>query len=498
MSNFTKPEFRFQRVMSDGSQEEPQVLELHDIKYDWKMGRRGFLLTGGLVGAVLAAGCSMPAITYLPQDKQKKEINSCEGISAHRADSRIKVAFTPDGKKMISRNGDYEEKEIKVWEFPSGRLLEKMKAYGHFIQSPTGKYIAVNEDSWKRKILVYTPDGESVAQINNKLEIDAMVFSSDGKILATVSNSKLINIWSIPSGELLHQLKPGGPFLGQNLAFLPTNNTLVSRTEKDFVFWNAETGEITDRKICECKLKKMIVSADGKWLIGKSDSGVLYVFNIANSRIEYEFKIDDNYALSKNGRFLAFCTPDGYFCVADLATGEETFRVNVNVEKKKYWSSYSFAISNDGTLAAYIVGEKEARVWDTSTAELKQIFSSESDRFYNIYFSPDDRYFVITNYENIMIGDMKYGQIIACLFDKETVKEDHEVTQYKATDQYGQVIVCTLPCGSPLPPGAICTCNCVAGTYVRPEDKEKKKKPRRGGSYRYCSCNKICTCVPVK
>jgi hypothetical protein len=46
----------------------------------------------------------------------------------------------------------------------------------------------------------------------------------------------------------------------------------------------------------------------------------------------------------------------------------------------------------------------------------------------------------------------------------------------------------TLPCGSPVPPGAICTCNCVPGTVIH------HTKPV---VHTYCTCNKVCTCVPV-
>lgn len=44
----------------------------------------------------------------------------------------------------------------------------------------------------------------------------------------------------------------------------------------------------------------------------------------------------------------------------------------------------------------------------------------------------------------------------------------------------------TLPCGSPVPPGAICTCNCVPAVAASVTH-----------SYSTCTCNKVCTCVPV-
>lgn len=60
--------------------------------------------------------------------------------------------------------------------------------------------------------------------------------------------------------------------------------------------------------------------------------------------------------------------------------------------------------------------------------------------------------------------------------------------KYSYTDPYGNVKTYTLPCGSPIPNGAICTCNCVSlcscVSYVAPT---ATKKPKGGGGT-------ICTC----
>lgn len=45
----------------------------------------------------------------------------------------------------------------------------------------------------------------------------------------------------------------------------------------------------------------------------------------------------------------------------------------------------------------------------------------------------------------------------------------------------------TLPCGSAIPPGAVCTCNCVPAASSTPSY----------GTRTICTCNKVCTCVPV-
>jgi hypothetical protein len=63
-----------------------------------------------------------------------------------------------------------------------------------------------------------------------------------------------------------------------------------------------------------------------------------------------------------------------------------------------------------------------------------------------------------------------------------------EVVQVKRTDAQGREVHSVVSCGSPMPPGAVCTCNCVPGRLSVP-------KPSSGGSY--CTCNKVCTCMAV-
>jgi hypothetical protein len=54
--------------------------------------------------------------------------------------------------------------------------------------------------------------------------------------------------------------------------------------------------------------------------------------------------------------------------------------------------------------------------------------------------------------------------------------------RYSTVNEYGKTVTYTKPCGSPIPPNATCTCNCVPGSTR---------------SYTYCQCDKVCTCLAV-
>ena len=133
------PNFRLQRLYSDGRKEEPMLYELRDIEGNWNMSRRGFLVTAGIATAVIS-GCdrvkrqaetrtkpkSKPErkstkeqVREVPQtkpntkaleikDKSHKTITGrCEsGIIAHRKYVRA-VCFSPNGKILASSSDDH-------------------------------------------------------------------------------------------------------------------------------------------------------------------------------------------------------------------------------------------------------------------------------------------------------------------------------------------------------------------------------------------------------
>lgn len=57
---------------------------------------------------------------------------------------------------------------------------------------------------------------------------------------------------------------------------------------------------------------------------------------------------------------------------------------------------------------------------------------------------------------------------------------------YTYKDEFGIVHTLTLPCGSPLPAGAVCVCNCVTVPVACSCD-----------AYKACTCDQVCTCDTV-
>jgi hypothetical protein len=100
----------------------------------------------------------------------------------------------------------------------------------------------------------------------------------------------------------------------------------------------------------------------------------------------------------------------------------------------------------------------------------------------------------------IALWDLEKPGFRTFLFDAAVNSSETKGLSYNVYDQVtGQTITYTLPCGSPIPPGAVCTCNCVPGTEraYRPPAPPRRSGGGGGGGYRICTCNKVCTCIPV-
>ena len=157
---------------------------------------------------------------------------------------------------------------------------------------------------------------------------------------------------------------------------------------------------------------------------------------------------------------------------------------------------FSLSFSPDGRVLASGSADKTIKLWEMSSGILIKTMNSHTNSVNTLCFSPDGGILVSgSSDDTIKLWAMPSGKLITCLFDAAALKRGEKMNQYTMTNEYGQTITYTLPCGSPIPPGAICTCYCVTGTYnVEPS----VGAGGTGGGYMYCSCDKVCVCIPIK
>ena len=111
------------------------------------------------------------------------------------------------------------------------------------------------------------------------------------------------------------------------------------------------------------------------------------------------------------------------------------------------------------------------------------------DLVHSVTVSPDGKLLVSGDaMGSIRQWSLPDGKRLACLVDLAASSNKVEGSTYTVMDNVtGQTLTYTLPCGSPIPPGTTCACNCVPGSL------KTELKPRET-----CTCVPVCTCMAVR
>ena len=503
MKRLTKPNFRLQRVYSDGCSEEPMYYRLVDVDNNWKMGRRGFLgISLAAVGSL--SGCAQPDVRQEPtpaRDKnreaagefeksgrpeerkpasiEKKALKtskenavaitgSCpEGVTAHKHNVDI-LNFSPSGKILASVG---EEGTIKLWRMPSGELIRTLEVKSaKSISFRSGEDVIASGSFSDRGIELWELSSGNLLRRLRAHRFDhvkAVSFSPDGRLLASGLYNHTIHLWGIPSCNLLKKLS-GHKDSVDVLSFSPNGKLLASGSKGDVKLWKFPQGVLYKalRVPSRSDVTTISFSPDGK-LLAAGLSGSVKIWKIPNSKLFWTLRLP------------------------------------------KMLDVTAVSFSPDGKFLAVASGDKTMLIWNIKAKKVVKTFRGKLryDNFIAVSFSPDGK-LLASGSENrtIQIWEMPSGKLLTCLFDPATLLKGRKMNRYRTINKYGYVITRTMPCGSPIPQGAVCTCNCVPGTWVNANSAPRIRRKggsynpgtrRKGRSYSQCSCNKICTCVPV-
>jgi WD40 repeat protein len=194
---------------------------------------------------------------------------------------------------------------------------------------------------------------------------------------------------------------------------------------------------------------------------------------------------------SRGGR-LAALVADVRVVVWDTDRGERVGTADDAVA----WSDARLDLDPAGLRVAYTSSEHRIRVRDLDPQGRAWLLPASRARATAVRFLSRGTVLALgTDDGRIVLWALEDGGRAVAAVDPALRDGDLHVvtTRDEAT---GGTRTWTQPCGSPIPAGAVCTCNCVPGAAGPVRPYSAPSSGGRGGRT-FCTCNKVCTCIPV-
>jgi WD40 repeat protein len=478
-SNHTQqPCFQLRKVASDGQHTERicSLTEFLESASKVHLDRRAFLGVSSLTMLAALAACSsegkgdtlveateaaQPTADVVEKVAVSAPEMDCEQIRAH-VDAVVDLCFSPDSRILVSTSMD---NSLKLWDLESRNPPLVLDEQGDTLTSPIftqdGKILYW---LWPPQKLLNGYDVATQERLEPLEDMGGEVwiaaFNPDETLLA-VAGENLIELWDFPARRRLWGTPIETIFIG--LVYSPQDDTLYTGDLDGFIRqWDMETGEMLNEFISESGIVLgLSISPDGKYLAwGGVDDNFVHLWDLAAGEEIESWNAPGSIvsltAFSPDGRWLAVSGEWNEIVVIDLTTLRQEYMLSAPGNEIR-----ALSFSPDSQLLAAGTDIGSIVFWNT-------------DSFEQINDAPDD-----------------------CLFDPDAAPAGDEFNTVRVTAADGITRTYTLPCGSPIPAGAICTCDCVPGTFAGELPTIGGSRPSGSSGGRGCSCDEVCTCVPV-
>jgi tRNA A-37 threonylcarbamoyl transferase component Bud32 len=191
------------------------------------------------------------------------------------------VAFSPDGKRLVSGSSDGA---VKVWDAQTGQETLTLKGHNGSVSSvafsPDGKRLVSGSTDGTLKVWDAQTGQETLTLKGHTGSVSSVAFSPDGKRLVSGSTDGTLKLWDAQTGQETLTLK-GHTGLVYSVAFSPDGKRLVSGGQDNTVkVWDAQTGQETlTLKGHTGWVSSVAFSPDGKHLASGSWDGTIKVWD---------------------------------------------------------------------------------------------------------------------------------------------------------------------------------------------------------------------------
>ncbi len=327
------------------------------------------------------------------------------------------VVFSPDGKTVASSNPiDENDSAIRLWDVATGKLVQTLQGHAksaiRVAYSPDGKML-LSSGLDEVVILWDLETGKEIQRLGEKEGIDGVAFSPDGRFaLGATYYKKSILMFEIPSGKVIREFV-GHPRAPGAVSFLPDGKHFVSTSEDGTArLWDVETGEtLKEFRGYKGLILSADISNDGRYLALasidlRSQAGIWELFPDPEPIVIGGQVIGDA-ALSPDGKLLLVGL-DHAIGFYDAKTGKK-LREPLVLDGKNGVNGLAF--TPDGK---YFWGrrvEDVGHLWETATG--KEVARFEGVKAgWRSDISPDGKYLVERSQEGMHLWDLKTGKLI--------------------------------------------------------------------------------------
>jgi WD40 repeat protein len=456
-----KPQFVLRHVYSDGTASEPQVVPVTAAPLDTKMDRRVFFRAGMTVPAALSflAGCgSGPEVGGVP------EVTAPAGSRRAHA-GPVTALITSASGLLISGSADGT---VKLWSLPDGALKSTLRGHSGPVQD-----LAVALDS---KFLVSSSTDGSImfwslpeGRAKGKLSpadgpVSGLAISADGRWLAAAFGRR-VRVWNLPTRRLAQTLESSNGTVGA-LIITPEGPMLLVGGESGSVeVWSLEHGRLVDTHHgLKTKIRTLAYAPNAGVLVSTSGAGVEVWNWLSPSSIhdKYEAVGVASVAVNGSGDAMAYAFAGG-IKIQSLYSGKalDLLRASGGAFRTvAFWGHDDLLASGDD------IGHIE--LWRLSPLEFRAHLTdvnAESN--------------AVAKHDPPTKKEKPPGQQTSHKLKSRPQPNDSDDHLSRHSPSFpspsisrpsisvprytpGNGISGTQACGTPIPPGAICTCNCVA------------------------------------
>ncbi|MEW6209158.1 MAG: tail fiber domain-containing protein [Acidobacteriota bacterium] len=423
-------------------------------------------------------------------------------IEGHRENIND-VAILPDGKTVITAAGD---RTIKLWALPDTAP-----------PAPAARKSDKKSSTARPQTSKTSPKGRLLATLEgHQTRVQRLLVSTDGKTLVSADSNGAIKIWSLPEGRLQTTLpeprndlkaiaiSPDGKLLVTTATITTTTRDSVERSVS---LWSLPEGRLVTTMAGHQSIRALAIAPDGKRLIVACDDHNLRIWELPTGRLIGSMEGINATALAftSDGKLMAASAP-GYITLWQMDEGRMIAAIE---ERREGYGNIEVmpVFASDGKRLLSLAANGGIRIWSSPECRLQATIETQLSNIKAAALSPNGKTLATGDYSGVItLWDLDKPGFRTYLFDAAANTPEIKGITYNVYDQVtGQTITYTLPCGSPIPPGAVCVCNCVPGTEraARPPAPSPRRSTgggrssggRSGGTY--CTCNKICTCIPV-